>query len=86
MTSTLYSEQYRAFVRHLIALRKRNGTTQGDLASKLGKPQSYVSKSERFERRIDVAEFAAIVTALGCDPAVEFGRVVTNGGERAKGA
>lgn len=45
------------------------------LAAKLEKPQSYVSKSERFERRIDPAEFRAMVLALGADPVKEFARV-----------
>lgn len=76
MTSTLHDPDYRAFVAHLIELRRDQGVTQAVLAQKLGKPQSFVSKSERFERRIDPAEFRLIVFALGHDPAEEFARVV----------
>ena len=39
------------------------------MAARLGKPQSYVSKVERGERRIDVIEFCQIAEALGRDPA-----------------
>ena len=76
MTSTLHDANYRAFVAHLTALRTSLGVTQADLAQRLGKPQSFVSKTERFERRIDPEEFRAIAAALGADPAREFGHVV----------
>lgn len=76
MSSTLYDDDYRVFVRHLIELRRSVGVTQQELADRLGKPQSYVSKSERFERRLDVAEFRKIVTALGGDPVDEYRRAI----------
>jgi transcriptional regulator with XRE-family HTH domain len=41
---------------------------QQELADRLGKPQSFVAKVERGERRIDVIEFIAIATAIGRDP------------------
>lgn len=72
MSATLYAPEYRAFVQHLIEARMRVGLTQTQLAERLGKPQSYVSKSERFERRIDVAEFRAFVVAMGLNPVFEF--------------
>lgn len=72
MTSTLHDPDYRAFVSHLSGLRVQLGITQAELAKRLGKPQSFVSKTERFERRIDPGEFRAIALALGVDPAVEF--------------
>ena len=42
--------------------------TQQELASRLGKPQSFVSKYERRERRLDVFEFVLICRSLGIDP------------------
>lgn len=42
--------------------------TQAALAVALGKPQSFVSKYESHERRIDVVEFVAIARVLGADP------------------
>lgn len=66
---------YRAFVAHIVALRRRLGVTQVQLAERLGKPQSYVSKSERYERRLDPAEWRAWVLAIGADPAAEFAAV-----------
>lgn len=75
MTSTLHSTNYRAFVAHLVELRRRRGVTQAELAARLGKPQSFVSKIERAERRMDPEEFRAIVLALDGEPAKEFASV-----------
>ena len=63
------------FVERLIAARKRAGVTQAVLAERLGKPQSFISKSERLERRVDVAEFRDMMIAIGCDPVAEFAAV-----------
>ena len=37
------------------------------LAERLGRPQSYVSKFERGERRLDVVEFFEVMDALRVD-------------------
>jgi transcriptional regulator with XRE-family HTH domain len=52
----------------LVAARERAGLTQQQLADRLGKPQSFISKYEGGERRIDVIEFIAIADALQMDP------------------
>ncbi|MGH9967319.1 MAG: helix-turn-helix domain-containing protein, partial [Pyrinomonadaceae bacterium] len=41
---------------------------QQELANKLKRPQSFVSKFERGERRIDVVEFLRISHLIGTDP------------------
>lgn len=50
-------------------MRKAAGITQVELAEWLGKPQSFVSKVERGERRLDVIEFCQVAEALGHNPA-----------------
>lgn len=50
-------------------LRLRKSLTQLSLAELLDKPQSYVSKFESGERRLDVPEFILVCRALGEDPA-----------------
>lgn len=85
MSDTLRNEAYRAFVAHLVAQRSAMGVTQVELAGRLGKPQSYVSKVERFERRIDVAEFWILAGALGLDAGEVFATVVEQLQEREPG-
>lgn len=48
-------------------LRLRADLRQIDLAKKIGAPQSYVSKYESGERRLDLYELRAICRALGID-------------------
>jgi len=47
------------------------GLTQVEVADRLSLSQSYVSKYENGERRLDLAEFLRVAEALGIDP-VEF--------------
>lgn len=56
---------YTEFVARLRSARKASGYTQSELAELLCKPQSYVSKVETAERRIDVIEAARWCMALG---------------------
>lgn len=75
MPSALHDPAYRAFVAHLVQLRQAAGLSQRDLAGRLGRHQSWLAKSERGERRLDPAEFRALVLAMGLDPAAEFAAV-----------
>jgi len=54
-----------------ILIEKRNaaGLTQVALAKLLRRPQSFVSKYETGERRLDVIELIEVSEALGADPA-----------------
>ena len=67
MKST-FTKRYEWFCEVLVKARKKNGLTQMQVAAELGTPQSYVSKYESGERRLDVVEFIAVATALGEDP------------------
>ncbi len=63
---------YVRLIELMIAARKDAGVRQTDLAARLDQPQSYVSKVENRERRIDVAEYVAWMRALGIDPATHL--------------
>lgn len=60
MSRSLYSNKYKKVVEQLKAARIEAGLTQVEVSEKLKRPQSYVSKIERGERRIDVVELAEI--------------------------
>lgn len=50
--------------------RRESKVSQRELARRLGKTQSYVSKIERGDQRIDVLEFLDYVRAIGKEPAM----------------
>ena len=60
MPKSIHSSEYKTVIKKLCEAREAAGLTQTEAAEKLGKPQSYISKIERGERRIDVIEFSAI--------------------------
>ena len=65
MEKSLFSKAYASFLRLLRDTRRRAGLTQAELAKRLNETQSFVSKCERGERRIDVVELRSFCKALG---------------------
>lgn len=59
MPDTIRSSEYKEVIRKLKAARIAAGLSQEDVAKKLGKSQSYISKVEAGEQRIDVIELRA---------------------------
>ena len=59
-----FSKRYEIFEKALTQARHKKGLTQAEVAARLGKPQSYVSKYESGERRLDVIEFIEVCEAL----------------------
>ena len=53
---SIHDPRYQDLIKKLIELRESKDVTQVELARRLNKPQSYVSKVEILERRIDVIE------------------------------
>ena len=53
---SIYSGEYQKLVEKLKQARLSAGLTQKEVARKLGKPQSFVSKVESGERRLDAIE------------------------------
>lgn len=51
----------------LVAARAAAGLSQRELARKLCQPQSFVSRYETGERRLDLIELVEVTNALGCD-------------------
>ena len=68
MVKSTFSREYKVFCEALKEAREGAGFTQQDLAARLHRPQSYISKYESGERRLDVIEFLRIAKVLKADP------------------
>ena len=51
-----YHEAYKNFLARLIEAREQAGLTQVDVAKRLGRGHSFISKCELAERRVDFVE------------------------------
>lgn len=68
VTRSVHHPAYAALLTGLVAARRSAGVHQARLAKLLGRPQSFVSKFENGERRLDVVEFLAVCQVLAIDP------------------
>ncbi len=67
MSRSIHSSPYQQLCRLLIETREKAGLTQMEVAAHLKRPQSFVSKYERGERRLDVVELLEVSEAMGID-------------------
>ena len=67
MPKSVHTDRYTKFRMLLISIRTNLSLTQTQLAEKLGKPQSFVSKFESGERRLDFIEVLDLAECLGFD-------------------
>lgn len=77
---SLFEQPYQDIIQRLIERRKELGMTQWDLAVAYGEDQSFISRIERMQRRLDVYEFAVFCRILDVDPG-EVLRPIWRGGE-----
>jgi transcriptional regulator with XRE-family HTH domain len=61
---SIYTAEYQRLCALLRELRQEAGLTQVQVAERLGVPQSFVSKYESGERRLDVVELNHVAVAL----------------------
>lgn len=73
MAQSTHHRHYRALLTVLRQAREALGVTQAILGERLGNTQTFVSKVERGERRLDVVEFVEWCQALEADPEQVFG-------------
>lgn len=64
----MHDPRYSVYRALLVEFRERKALTQVEVATRLDKPQSYVSKYERGERRLDIVELIDVAQALEVDP------------------
>lgn len=65
MEKSIYTREYNAVTRVLKRVREEAEMTQVDLAEALGQSQSFVSKVERGERRLDIIQLRTLCETLG---------------------
>jgi transcriptional regulator with XRE-family HTH domain len=62
-----YQTAYKDFLTRLIEARKQAGLTQVDVAKRLGKAHSFISKCELGERRVDFVELQQLAKIYNKD-------------------
>jgi transcriptional regulator with XRE-family HTH domain len=67
MTRSVFTQKYKHLCELLVQARESQGLTQATVANRLNRPQSFVSKYENGERRLDVIEFLEVAAALGVE-------------------
>jgi transcriptional regulator with XRE-family HTH domain len=67
MEKSIYTREYGELLRLLRETRESAKVTQIEFAKSLGQSQSFVSKAERGERRVDVIQLRTFCQALGAN-------------------
>lgn len=67
MQKSNFTYTYKLLIERLKAARAQSGLTQIDVAKKLGTTQSFVSKVENGERRLDVVEMLRLADLYKID-------------------
>lgn len=62
---SIYTDDYINIISVLRAIRMNKNITQAEIAKRLNTTQSFVSKVENRERRLDVIELLSWIDALG---------------------
>ncbi len=62
-----YQDKYRRFLARLRQARGQARLTQAEAARRLGKPQSFLSKCESGERRVDFVELLVFADLYGVE-------------------
>lgn len=76
MPKSVFSDAHKIVVETLVSARKEAGLRQVELAQRIGKDQTYISRIEQGQRRVDVLEFYALARAMGCDPVALYETLV----------
>jgi transcriptional regulator with XRE-family HTH domain len=71
LEKSIYDTEYKLMVKLLYALRVSKRLRQADLAELIGEPQSFISKIENGERRVDLVELKKICETMNI-PLIDF--------------
>ncbi|MBI5301813.1 MAG: helix-turn-helix transcriptional regulator [Chloroflexi bacterium] len=65
MTKSIHTDNYGLFLEQLRKTRESSGFTQEQVAEKMEVTQTFISKCERGERRMDILEVRDFCRAIG---------------------
>ncbi len=75
MDKTIYTREYAVVLRLLREARKEAGLTQTELAKRLKQSQSFVTKVERGDRRLDIIQLRTMCQTFGVTLSEFVGRL-----------
>ena len=67
MGKTIRTKEYAVFIERMVKARKDSGLRQIDVAKKMKRPQSYISRVESGEYRLDILEVKKFAQLYGKD-------------------
>jgi transcriptional regulator with XRE-family HTH domain len=76
MKKTIYTARHELLRRALVAMREGAGLNQRQLARKLHRENSFVSRIEVGQRRVDLVEFYSLCEACGANPVKAASRLM----------
>lgn len=56
IVTSIHTKEYAVFIERMVKARKESGLRQIDVAKKVKRPQSYISRVESGEYRLDILE------------------------------
>lgn len=71
----LNAPDYQLLRKLLVEAREAAGLSQSEVAGQLGRAQTFVSKYELGDRRLDVIDFLQVCESIGADPIAILRRV-----------
>jgi len=75
---SIHLSAHKILQERLVEARNAAGLTQEELAGMLGRPQSFVSKVESGDRRLDVVEYVQWTHCVGIDPGTIISALAIN--------
>ena len=76
LSKQLRTTRHRRVMAALVDVRTKGGVTQRELARRLGRAHSYVSRIEMGDRRLDVPEFIEWCEVLSANPVALMRRII----------
>lgn len=76
MAASTHHHDYQLFISTLKEARVRANVTQQELADRINNTQTFISKVERGERRLDLVETIEICEALAISPSTFLSRFI----------